>query len=157
MSIWSLVELFTLICMKGMKVNKVLELKTQYSFEAMLVDASTNKKNKAKLIDRNRSLDLNKYLAPSPDCVYLVKVNGPSMIDQHIFDGDLLVVDRKAEPEDGKVVIASLNGEMAVKTFRKIDGKVYLYSANKNFLPIEIMPFWEFRIQGVVKHVIHKV
>ncbi len=74
-----------------------------------------------------------------------------------IFEGDILVVDRKEKPEDGKVVIASLNGEMAVKTLREIDAKIYLYSANKKFLPIEIQGFMEFRIQGVVKHVIHNM
>jgi len=40
---------------------------------------------------------------------------------------------------------------------RTIEGKVYLYSANDKFLPIEIKPFWQFDIQGVVKHVIHSV
>jgi SOS-response transcriptional repressor LexA len=46
---------------------------------------------------------------------------------------------------------------MAVKTFRFINDRVYLFSANKNFLPIEIKPYWSFEIQGVVKYVIHDV
>jgi len=79
------------------------------------------------------------------------------MINENILDGDILVVDRKETPRDGKIVIASLNGEMAVKKFKIIEGKVYLYSANEKFLPIEISGLMEFQIQGVVKHVIHNL
>jgi len=105
----------------------------------------------------SQMFDLNSVLAPKPDDVYLVRVTGESMINEGIFDGDILVVNKNDKPKDGKVVIAALNGEMAVKTYREIEGKVYLFSANDKFLPIEILPFWQFDIQGVVKHVIHDV
>ncbi len=84
----------------------------------------------------------------------MVRVAGDSMVNENIYEGDILVVNQDEKPSDGKVVIAALNGEMAVKTLRIIEGTVYLFSANKRFLPIEILPFWEFEIQGVVKHVI---
>lgn len=102
-------------------------------------------------------LDLYKFLAPIPKDYFLVKVTGESMINEGIFDGDILIVNRQEEPKTGKVVIASLNGEMAVKIYKVIEGIVYLFSANDNYLPIEIKPFWEFQIQGIVKHVIHKI
>jgi DNA polymerase V len=102
-------------------------------------------------------MDLNRHLAPEPDETFLVRVSGESMIDRNIYHGDILVVNRRETPADGKIVVAALNGEMAVKTYRVIDGEVYLYSANKKFLPIKIYPFMEFQVQGVVKHVIHRV
>jgi DNA polymerase V len=140
-----------------MKVNKLAELKTQYSFEAPVLPANV-RNYKSKVVQFSEgSIDLNTYLAPYPKNIYLVKVQGESMINDNIFNGDVLVVDKTELPKDNKVVIASLNGEMAVKRFRIIDGKAYLYSANDKFLPIEILPFWQFEIQGVVKHVIHSV
>ncbi len=142
----------------SMKVKKIVELKTQYSFEAPLFPAAVTKK------DRNGNgqpkeelLDLNETLAPKPENIFIVRVNGESMIEEHIYDGDVLIVERETKPKDGQVVIAALNGEMAVKKYRVKDGKVYLFSANKSFLPIEIKPFWEFQIQGIVRHVIHNV
>lgn len=137
-----------------MKVEKSLNIKTSYSFEAPLYQVAS----KLGLADKDSkkidAFDLSNYLVSDYENTFLVRVMGDSMIDENIFEGDILVVNRKERPADGKVVIASLNNEMAVKRFRKIDGKIYLYSANQKFLPIEILPFWQFEIQGIVKHVI---
>jgi DNA polymerase V len=67
------------------------------------------------------------------------------------------VVNRNEEPKDGKIVVVALNDDLVVKTFRIIDGIGHLYSANETFKPKEIAPFYNFEIQGVVKHVIHDV
>lgn len=139
-----------------MKVKQIVELKTQYSFEAPIISAYA-KAGKSSNSESYDKLDLNSMLAPNPKETYLVRVSGESMINEGIYDGDVLVVNKKENPADGKVVIASLNGEMTVKTYREIEGTVYLFSANDKFLPIEIKPFWGFEIQGVVKHVIHAV
>ncbi len=141
---------------QDLKVRKVVEVKSQYSFEAPVIPAVI----KANAINGARELsllDLNDYLVPKPSNIYLVRVSGESMIDENIYDGDLLLVDRTEKPADGKVVIAALNGEMAVKIFRIIKGKIYLVSANKKFIPIKIEPYMEFQIQGIVKHVIHNM
>ncbi|MGA2298321.1 MAG: S24 family peptidase [FCB group bacterium] len=136
-----------------MKVKKVVELNTHYSFEAPIFPAGKHDKV-VPLDDLNAQLDLNHYLVPNPKNIFLVRVSGESMIDKNILDGDILIVDKKERPKNGKIVIASLDGEMTVKTFSDIDGKISLISANKNFFPIEIDGFMEFQIQGVVKHVI---
>lgn len=141
-----------------MKVKKLIELKSQYNFEAPVLPAVISKADKTTRNDiEHTTIDLNKHLAPNPDDTYLVKVSGESMIGENIYDGDILIVAKANEAKDGQVVIAALNGEMTVKSYRVVDGKAYLFSANKRFLPIEIMPFWEFRIQGVVRHIIHCV
>ncbi len=141
-----------------MKVKQIVELKPLYSFEAPVVPAAIIKAYKIGKKDiEHTTIDLNKHLAPNPDSTFLVKVSGESMIDESIYDGDILIVDKADTANDGQVVIAALNGEMAVKSYRVIDGTAYLFSANNKFLPIEIMPFWEFRIQGIVKHIIHCV
>lgn len=138
-----------------MKARKKHEIKKRFAFEAPMLSAAFPAGLSPKSADQ--TLDLNHYLAPRPQSIFMVRVNGESMVDENIQDGDILIVDRNARPEDGLVVIAALNGEMAVKTFRVIDGKAYLFSANKKFLPIEIGSLMQFEIQGVVKHVIRNL
>jgi len=137
-----------------MKVKKIVELKTEYSFESNFYIASKNKKYKKNEVYK---LDLNSLLTPKPEDYFLVKVSGESMINEGIYDGDILIVNLREQAKNGSVVIAALNGELAVKTYRIIDGITYLFSANEKFLPIEIKPYWEFQIQGIVKHVIHNI
>ncbi len=136
-----------------MKASKLPQVKTHYKFEAPVVEAKIKKKLPS-LNDVRKLLDLNAYLAPQPENVFLVRVSGESMIDANIFDGDILVVDKSAKPGNGSIVIASLNGEMAVKYFRIINGKAYLISANNKFTPIKISELFHFEIQGVVRHII---
>jgi DNA polymerase V len=136
-----------------MKVDKLLNVRTNFKFEAPVVEAKVKKRityddNSKKL------LDLNAFLAPQPENIYLVRVSGESMIDANINDGDILVVDKNEKPRNGLIVIASLNGEMAVKYYKVENEGVFLVSANKKFMPIKISELFEFQIQGVVKHVI---
>lgn len=137
-----------------MKVSKIIKIDRKYSFEAPVLKASTklNKEISAKI--NSERIDLNSLLIPKPDNVFLVKVNGDSMIGSKIMDGDILVVDKNQKAKDGNIVVSSLNGELTVKTFKMIDGKGYLYSSNEKFLPIELSEFFRFEIQGVVKHII---
>ncbi len=138
----------------GTKIDKTIKVSAKYAFETEVyktaIPLGLAKKNGSGI----RKIDLKAYLTPNPKNTYLVRVVGDSMIEEGIDAGDILVVDSSEEPKNGKVVIAAVNGELAVKTLRVIDGAIYLFSANKNFLPIEIKPFWRFEIQGVVKHVI---
>jgi len=140
-----------------MKARKLPIVRTNYKFEAPVVEAAYRNSESSKTDDSNKLLDLNAFLAPYPENIFLVRVSGESMIDANINDGDILVVDSKEKPAIGKIVIASLNGEMAVKYYDIQNGDVYLVSANKRFLPMKISELFEFQIQGVVKHIIRNM
>jgi DNA polymerase V len=103
-----------------------------------------------------RSLDLNKYLIKHPAATFFVKVQGSSMKDANIFEGDILVIDRSIKPKDHTIIIAAINGEFTVKRLRINKDKISLEAANKSFLPIEINPEADFEIWGVVTYIIHK-
>jgi DNA polymerase V len=140
-----------------MKVKKTQDIKQQYLFEAPLIP-TIEPKQKRDRNSRNISLlNLEKYLISNPKDYFLVRVAGESMIDENIYDGDYLLVNKSEEPKNEDIVIAVINNEMTVKILREVEGKLYLFAANKKFLPIEILTFMEFRIQGVVKHVIRNV
>ena len=103
----------------------------------------------------DQKLDLNE-LVKHPSDTFLVKVEGDSMINAGIYDGDILVVDRALEAENNKVVVANLDGELTVKRLSIKDTRVLLLPDNPKYDPIEIRPLSEFRIMGVVTFVIHR-
>ena len=63
-------------------------------------------------------LDLNELLVKRPAATFFVRVEGDSMIGAGIRDKDLLVVDRSLTPANGDIIIASVDGEFTVKTYR---------------------------------------
>jgi len=103
----------------------------------------------------DQTLDLNE-LVKHPSDTYLVKVEGDSMINAGIYDGDILIVDRAMEAENNKVVVANLDGELTVKRLSIKDTRVLLMPDNPKYEPIEIRPLSDFRIMGVVTFVIHR-
>jgi len=69
---------------------------------------------------------------------YLLRVQGMSMQDAGIFDGDLLAVHRTPEARNGQIVVARVDDEVTVKRFRRRGFRVQLLPANADFQPIEI-------------------
>ena len=65
--------------------------------------------------EEGETLDLNELLIRHPSATFFLRVSGNSMIKAGIHDKDILVVDRSLEPVHGKIVIASINGELTVK------------------------------------------
>ncbi|MES2766977.1 MAG: translesion error-prone DNA polymerase V autoproteolytic subunit [Bacteroidota bacterium] len=139
-----------------MKALDTKQLNARYSFEAPLHHAKIPAGMKIFPADGS-VLDLNSHLVHHPEATFLVRACGESMIDRGIKDGNILIVDRALIPVEGDVVIASLDGELTVKTLEIKDERTYLVAANKKFLPLEIKPFMQFQIWGVVVHVIHSL
>ncbi|CCB85237.1 LexA family protein [Parachlamydia acanthamoebae] len=102
-----------------------------------------------------RKLDLNELLIKHPSATFFLKVSGHSMIKVGIHHNDILIVDRSLEPSHGKIVIASLNGELTVKRLRCEGKRIQLVAENDAYPPIEISSEDDFRIWGVVTNVIH--
>lgn len=100
-------------------------------------------------------LDLNEHLIKNPASTFYVRVSGDSMIGAGIHPNDLLVVDRSLKPENGKIIIAVLNGELTVKRLRQRRSKLTLVAENPNYPPIPVFEELDFSIWGVVTNVIH--
>lgn len=79
--------------------------------------------------------------------VYCLEVSGNSMIDAHICDGDIVVIKKQPQADDGQIVVAMLpDGSATLKTFRRMkNGKVLLVPANSAMTPIMLD---EVEIQG---------
>ena len=87
---------------------------------------------------------------------YVLQVEGDSMIDEHIQDGDLIVVEQRESARDGETIVALIDGERATlkKVFRE-GSRVRLQPANPTLEPI-LVPADRLQIQGVVVGLIRK-
>lgn len=100
------------------------------------------------------TINLDEYLVTKKDTTYMLEVDGNSMIDAHIADGDMVLVEKTNKAKDGDIVIADVDGEFTMKYFKKSGEKVWLEPANKDFKPI--YPTVYLTITAVVKAVIRK-
>lgn len=105
-------------------------------------------------------LDLNELLIRRPAATFFLRVRGDSMTGAGIRDGDLLVVDRAAEPRDGGVVVAAIDGHLTVRTLRRpAGGGLRLEAASDGYPPLcfgEGGDDAEVCVWGVVTAVIHQ-
>ena len=101
-------------------------------------------------------LDLNELLVKRPAATYFVRVEGDSMSGAGISDGDLLVVDRSLRPADGDVIIASVDGDFTVKTYRRDADGVRLEPANPAYPAICLRAGQELDYFGKVTACIHR-
>ena len=69
--------------------------------------------------------------------LFLLRVQGESMVDAAICDGDWVVVRQQPSADNGDIVAAMLDNEATVKTFKRRDGKVWLMPHNRDFEPID--------------------
>lgn len=88
--------------------------------------------------------------------VFVLKVNGDSMIDDHIRDGDFVIVEKREQAENGETVVALLENENAtLKRFYRENDHIRLQPANPEMEPI-IIEGRDLKIQGVVIGVLRK-
>jgi repressor LexA len=88
-------------------------------------------------------------LAARGDC-FALRVRGDSMIDDHIVDGDVVVLEARNTPRAGETVVALIQREEAtLKRFFRDGGKIRLVPANPQMRPMEF-PAEDVEVQGVV-------
>ncbi|MBQ8061417.1 MAG: translesion error-prone DNA polymerase V autoproteolytic subunit [Bacteroidales bacterium] len=128
----------------------------------------------------NTFIDLNKELVRHPAATFYARVTGDSMVDAGVEDGDVLVVDKSMEPQEGDMAVCFIDGEFALKyiSFKDPCGepgkqkraskpgrsydilehrKMWLLPANEKYPPIEVTESNDFTVWGVVTYVIKKV
>ena len=112
--------------------------------------------------DAESMVDVASSLLPSresPENLYALEVQGNSMIDAMVFDGDLVIMKPAREARNGELVSVWLNDkdETTLKYFYKENGTIRLQPANPNMAPIYIDDPSSVEIQGKVVMVIRKI
>ncbi|MGH8054194.1 MAG: transcriptional repressor LexA [Stenotrophomonas sp.] len=87
------------------------------------------------------------FFSPAPD--YLLKVQGDSMIDEGIFNGDLIGVHRTRDAHSGQIVVARIDDEITVKLLKIAKDRIRLLPRNPDYAPIEVLPDQDFSIEGL--------
>jgi DNA polymerase V len=105
-------------------------------------------------IDTYFALDAS--LVKRANGVFCVKVSGDSMINAGISPGDILIVDSLERNVENRIVIAAIDDGTTVKRLVRHKGKTYLVPANPNYQSLEITPEMNFRVLGVVTHIIRE-
>lgn len=83
----------------------------------------------------------------APD--YLLRVQGDSMIEDGILDGDLVGVHRTSDARNGQTVVARLDGELTIKRFERGEEAIRLLPRNPAYTPIQIRADQDFAIEGI--------
>ncbi|MCC7440005.1 MAG: transcriptional repressor LexA [Bdellovibrionales bacterium] len=94
----------------------------------------------------------------------VLKVQGDSMIEDGILDGDFVIVRKQTSAHNGQTVVALVNNEATIKRFYRKGSRVELHAANPNYEPILVESLTEgavgvpdFRIEGILVGVIRRV
>ena len=94
---------------------------------------------------------------PNDKNIFVLRVKGDSMIEDHIKDGDYVIVEKRDLANNGETVVALLDNDLATlkRFYKEADGHVRLQPANPKMNPIFIKQ-GDFKIQGVVIGVMRK-
>jgi repressor LexA len=85
--------------------------------------------------------------SPVPD--YLLRVRGESMVDDGIFDGDLVAIRRSTTARNGQIVVARIDDEVTIKRLKVRARDIQLLPRNPVFDPITVPRGADFAIEGV--------
>ena len=110
--------------------------------------------------DMREKLDLIKLLVKHKASTFFFRVNGVSMVDAALDEGDIIIVDRAIDPYNNCKAVCYIDGEYTVKRVEMNSGNIRLMPANEQdstYKPIEVTPENEFMIWGVVTYVIKKI
>ena len=107
-------------------------------------------------IEGRDRIEVPRELVPKRAPSFVLRVQGESMIDEQIRDGDYVVVESRPEARDGETVVALIRGQEAtLKRLYRHGSRVRLVPANPSMQPIEV-PAREVEIRGVVRGLLRR-
>lgn len=105
-------------------------------------------------VEDRQDVSLVDFVPDRGDC-YFLKVTGTSLIEDHITEGDFVLVDRSAQPRNGDIVVAVVDqGDATLKHFFREGGRVRLQPANREMAPIYPT---RLELRGVVRAVFRRL
>ena len=103
-------------------------------------------------------INLNDELIKNKASTFLIRVQGDSMTDHKISEGDVLIVDRSLSLKKNSICVLNFQGELVVKKIIKKKEKYFIISKKNTFTEeIEINDSLDTQLWGVVTYVIHKL
>ena len=109
--------------------------------------------NAIEAVEQNDEVDFKQFCGSNH---FALKVRGQSMIEDHIADGDLVVIRKQETAHNGQRVVAMVDGEVTLKRFHRKRDKIMLEPANVKMAPIVVTPEKNIRVLGVLVGVLRK-
>ena len=107
-------------------------------------------------VEDHETIEVPRDLVPKRGKSFVLRVQGESMIDEQIRDGDYVVVESRSEARDGETVVALIRGQEAtLKRLYRRGSRVQLVPANPDMKPIEL-PARDVEIRGVVRGLLRR-
>ena len=100
------------------------------------------------------SLDAASLNASKDGRTFALRVRGDSMIEAHILDGDIVILEDRSDAQNGDIVAALIDGETTLKRYVVERGRSFLKAENPMFP--DLIPARELRIQGVMVSLVRK-
>ncbi len=104
-----------------------------------------------------RGIDLNEELIRNKPATYFFRMNSHAMTEAGIHIGDILIVDRSLAAVSGKIIVATLGGELLVRRLQKENGTIALLPGNNHEKSIAVNGQDAYAVWGVVTYIIHVV
>ena len=105
-------------------------------------------------IEGHVSLDAHSANVSKNHGTFALRVSGDSMIDAHILDGDIVILEQSKEVHNGDIVAALIDGETTLKRYVVERGRPYLKAENPRYP--NLIPARELKIQGVMISLVRK-
>jgi repressor LexA len=105
-------------------------------------------------IEGHVSLDARSVNASKNGRTFALRVRGDSMIDAHILDGDIVILEDRKDVHNGDIVAALIDGETTLKRYVMEHGRPYLKAENPDYP--NLIPARELRVQGVMVSLVRK-
>jgi len=106
------------------------------------------------VVESNETLSVPRFLLGrvKPERVYALRVKGDSMIDEHICDGDIALIENRTEARDGEIVVALLieENQATLKKLYRRGTNVELHPANSQLQPLTL-PASQVSVQGIFR------
>lgn len=99
-------------------------------------------------------ITLDNYLIGDKSSTFLLRVKGDSMMDAGIYEGDIVVVNRKKTPKLNDIVVGVLDGEFTLKRLKRDKGKYYLQAENASYPDMYAVE--ELQTAGVIEGIMRK-
>jgi repressor LexA len=112
------------------------------------------------VIDDQETIPVPRFLLGRvrPDRVYALRVKGDSMIDEHICDGDIALIENRTEARDGEIVVALLteSNQATLKRLYRRGVNVELHPANSQLQPLTV-PARDVEVQGIFRGLLRSI
>jgi len=93
-------------------------------------------------------ISLQDHMVASLDNTYVLQIRGDSMIDEHIMDGDMVLIEERSYAKDGQIVVACYEGQMTLKKYFREKDHIRLQPANPTMETIRV--YGDVQVLGVM-------